>query len=148
MHTILNCKFHTAEQTWLRPGNEASMEWVSDPPTSISFFSCSRVLNLFWTSLIRLNTCTSPDPAPVPCFEPARKELWKKQRRREYRSGRVQSAKSKVHLKCYTYTSFTNVASGFGKTTPSTRPMELERERDMIFESDYVTQTTERGDFS
>lgn len=86
------------QQTLLRPGNEASMEWVSDPPTSISFFSCSLVLNLFWTSLIRLNTCTSPDPAPVPCFEPARKELWRKQRRREYRNGesKVQSPKCKV----------------------------------------------------
>lgn len=69
---------------------------------------------------------------------------------KEERIQKWESPKCKVQSapKMLTYTSFTNVASGFGKTTPSTRPMELERERDMIFESDYVTQTTERGDFS
>lgn len=69
---------------------------------------------------------------------------------KEERIQKWESPKCKVQSapKMLTYTSFTNVASGFGKTTPSTRPMELERERDMILESDYVTQTTEREDFS
>ena len=92
---ILHCK----RQTLLRPGNEASMVWVSDPPTSISFFSCSRVLNLFCTSLIRLNTCTRPDPAPVPCFVPARNDLWIEKGGKSTEMEETRG-ESKVHLNC------------------------------------------------
>lgn len=133
------------QQTLLRPGNEASMEWVSDPPTSISFFSCSLVLNLFWTSLIRLNTCTSPDPAPLPCFEPARKELWRKQRRRstemESPKCKVQSAPEMLnlhflHKRCLGVWEDNSIDSAHraGK-------------RERVLESD-CNSTTERGDFS
>ena len=133
------------QQTLLRPGNEASMEWVSDPPTSISFFSCSLVLNLFWTSLIRLNTCTSPDPAPLPCFEPARKELWRKQRR-EYRNGesKVQSPKCTWNVKL-TLPSQT-LPRGLGRQLHQPGPLSW-KERERVLESDSVTQQP-RGETS
>lgn len=57
--------------------------------------------------------------------------------------GKVQSA-----LEMLTYTSFTKVASGFGKTTPSTLPIELEgleRDGTWIWQ---CNSTSERRDFS